>query len=394
MGRDLPLSGLEHAPATPVKRKIVVQSAAEPDGGAGAIEAPAGTAGTRTEGAMPSHPSVPLFDAQTMSAGAPTLAARWRWLRRQPAANIVAVFVVAQIVCIVCGLIFPEDFRYASATNVSLVLKAIPVLGVIALGVGVLMISGEFDLSVGAVYTVTAYAMALLYLNGVPLGLAVVLTLLIGAALGVVNGLITVKMAIPSFITTLGSMMVVRGFVRWISEGRSVSFHPADSFVGIVTGSILGVNAEFVWFLALTIAVGVMLHRTKLGNHMFLVGGSEKTAIAVGVNVRLVKVTAFVFSSLGATLAGILSTTRVSSVTASQGIGFELKAITVCVIGGLFLTGGRGTIVGIFVGACLMYMVEDVLLLLRAPGFYIEVFIGVILVGAVIINAWLVKNNR
>jgi ribose/xylose/arabinose/galactoside ABC-type transport system permease subunit len=346
------------------------------------------------ERTMPADPSVSLSNARRVTVASLMLAARWRWLRRQPATSIVALFVVAQIVGIVCGLIFPEEFRYVSATNVSLVLKAIPVLGVIALGVGVLMISGEFDLSVGAVYTVTAYAMALLYLNGVPLALAVVLTLLIGTAIGVVNGLITIKMAIPSFITTLGSMMVVRGFVRWISEGRSVSFHPSDSFVAIVTGSILGVNAEFIWFLALTVAVGVMLHRTKLGNHMFLVGGSEKTAIAVGVNVPLVKVTAFVFSSLGATLAGILSTTRVSSVTASQGIGFELKAITVCVIGGVFLTGGRGTIVGIFVGACLMYMVEDVLLLLRAPGFYIEVFIGVILVGAVIVNTWLVKKNR
>ena len=201
-------------------------------------------------------------------AGAIPLVSRWRWLA--PAGRQYrALFVVAQIVFIVCGLIFPDDFRYVSATNVSLVLKAIPVLGIIALGVGVLMISGEFDLSVGAVYTVTAYAMALLYLNGVPLALAVALTLLIGAAIGVVNGLITVKMAIPSFITTLGSMLVVRGFVRWISEGRSVSFHPTETFVEIVTGSLLGVDAEFLWFLGLTIAVGIILHRTKLGNHMF-----------------------------------------------------------------------------------------------------------------------------
>jgi len=210
----------------------------------------------------------------------------------------------------------------------------------------------------------------------------------------VVNGLVTVRMAIPSFIATLGSMMVLRGLVRWISEGRSVSFHPPEGFVAIVTGSVLGINAEFVWFVALVLIVGVILHRTKLGNHMYLVGGSEKTAMAVGVDVRRVKITAFVFSSLGATLAGILSTTRVSSVTASQGIGFELKAITVCVIGGLFLSGGRGTIIGIFVGACLMYTVEDVLLLLRAPGFYLEVFIGTILVGAVVINTWLARKNR
>jgi ribose/xylose/arabinose/galactoside ABC-type transport system permease subunit len=343
---------------------------------------------------MASNTTVPIPAPARMVAPQMTLATRWRRLRRQPAAHIVALFVVAQALCVVFGLIYPDDFRYVSATNVSLVLKAIPVIGIIALGVGVLMISGEFDLSVGSVYTLTAYAMALLYLAGMPLWAAVGATLLLGAAIGVVNGLITVRLAIPSFITTLGSMMVVRGLVRWLSDGRSSAFHPDDSFVKLMTGSVLGVNAEFVWFLGLTIAIGVMLHRTRLGNHMYLVGGSEKTAIAVGVNARLVKIVAFVFSSLGATLAGIISTTRVSTVTASQGIGFELKAITVCVIGGLFLSGGRGTVIGIFVGACLMYTVEDVLLLLRAPGFYIEVFIGVILVGAVIINAWLARKTR
>ena len=357
-----------------------------PAGDAGAPVAP-GDAGR-------GDPTAQLAAARRAAAGATGFAARLRWLKRQPATSVVALFVVVQLVCIVLGFIFPEDFRYVSATNVSLVLKAIPVIGVTALGVGVLMISGEFDLSVGSVYVVTSYAMALLYLAGLPLWLAVAATLLIGAAIGVVNALVTLRMAIPSFIATLGSMMVLRGFVRWISEGRSVSFHPPETFVGIVTGSVLGINAEFVWFVGLVLIVGVILHRTKLGNHMYLVGGSEKTAMAVGVDVRMVKTTAFVFSSLGATLAGILSTTRVSSVTASQGIGFELKAITVCVIGGLFLSGGRGTIIGIFVGACLMYTVEDVLLLLRAPGFYLEVFIGVILVGAVVVNTWLAKKNR
>ncbi len=306
MGRNLPLSAWKDGATAPVERAVLLQSQAEANGRAGAIGAPAGGGGMPAEWPTSSAALAP-------PAASPAAASRWRWLRRQPATNIVALFIVAQLVCIVFGLIFPDDFRYVSATNVSLVLKAIPVLGVIALGVGVLMISGEFDLSVGAVYTVTAYAMAMLYLNGVPLGLAVAATLLIGTAIGVVNGLITVKMAIPSFITTLGSMMVVRGVIRWVSEGRSVSFHPSDTFVGMMTGSLLGMNAEFLWFLGLTIIVGVILHRTKLGNHMFLVGGDQKTAIAVGVNVSLVKVVAFTFSALGATFAGILSTTRLAA---------------------------------------------------------------------------------
>ena len=98
-------------------------------------------------------------------------------------------------------------------------------------------------------------------------------------------------------------------------------------------------------------------------------------------------------SGLAASIAGILSITRVGTATPAQGAGLELKAVAVCVIGGLFLTGGRGTVLGIVIGACLLYMVEDVLLLLRAPGFYLDVFVGAILVVAVIVNTWLTRKS-
>lgn len=316
----------------------------------------------------------------------------WRKLLQQPVANIVLIFVGFQILCIVFGLLYPNEFRYLSHTNIALVLKAIPLLGIISFGVGLLMISGEFDLSIGSVYTLTAYAMALLYSGGLPLWLALLLTIALGVLIGIANGLITVKLAIPSFISTLGTMLLARGAVRWLSEGQSVSFHPDEFFTALMTGSFYGIEAPFIWFVALAIISGLILHRTKLGNHMYLVGGNEKTAMAVGINSHRVKVIAFVFSALGATIGGIMSATRVSTVTPSQGLGLELKAIAVCVIGGLLLSGGRGTILGIFVGACLMYTVEDVLLLLRAPGFYLDMFVGAILVGAVVVNSWLARR--
>ena len=298
------------------------------------------------------------------------------------------MFLLAQGLCILFGLIYPDDFRYVSATNVSLVLKAIPVIGMIALGVGVLMISGEFDLSVGSAYTLTAYALTLLYLGGAPLWLAVGLTLLLGAAIGVINGLITVRLAIPSFITTLGSMMVLRGLVRWISTAdRRPSTRRQLRQAGHRIGARRQRGVRLVprprpcrWDRPAPHQAG-QPHVSRGRQREDGDRRRRQCPHGEGRRLRLLLV--------GATLAGIVSTTRVSTVTASQGIGFELKAITVCVIGGLFLSGGRGTVIGIFVGACLMYTVEDVLLLLRAPGFYIEVFIGVILVGAVIVNTWL-----
>ena len=322
-----------------------------------------------------------------------TRARRWRRLMREPIASICILFIALQILCIVGGLLFPDDFRYLSASNIGLLQRAIPIIGIVALGVGLLMITGEYDLSVGSVYTLAGYAMALLYGAGVPPLLALLATMVLGVVIGVANGLVTVKTAIPSFIATMGSMLVVRGLVRWLSEAGAVSFRPDPNFARLFTGSILGVEAPFLWFLLLAGLSALLLHRSKLGNHMVLVGGNEKTARAVGIDTHKVKIIAFALSGLAASLAGILSITRVGTATPAQGLGMELRAIAVCVIGGLFLSGGRGTVLGIVVGACLLYMVEDVLLLLRAPGFYLDVFVGAILVVAVIANTSLARRS-
>jgi len=332
--------------------------------------------------------------SETTTVGTTAAAAQRRTrLLRDPVVSIVALFVVLQAICIVASLADPESFRYVSSTNIGLLMRSIPVLGITALGVGALMITGEFDLSVGSVYALAAYSLALLVLGGVPIWIAVLCTMAIGAAIGAVNGLITVRAAIPSFITTMGTMLVVRGLVRFLSEGRTVSLKADPLFKAMTTGTVLGIEAPFIWFIVIALVFAALIHRSKLGNHMFLTGGSEKTALAVGIDAHRVKVIAFALSGLTASIAGILSIARVSTATPAQGLGMELKAVAICVIGGLFLAGGRGTVLGIVVGSCLLYMVEDVLLLLRAPGFYIDVFVGAILIVAVILNTWFAKKR-
>lgn len=318
---------------------------------------------------------------------------RWPDFLREPVASICMLFIVFQLICIVGSLLFPEAFRYLSPQNVALLQRAIPVIGIVALGVGLLMITGEYDLSVGSVYTLAGYSMAMLYTSGISPVVALVLTLLIGIVIGIVNGIITVKTGIPSFIATMGSMLLVRGLVRWLSEMGSVSFRPGDAFTSVFSGSLFGVEAAFIWFIVLALAAAVFLHRSRIGNHMYLVGGSERTARAVGIATDRVKIVAFALSGMAAAIAGVLSITRVGTATPAQGLGMELRAIAVCVIGGLFLSGGRGTVLGIVVGACILYMVEDVLLLLRAPGFYLDVFVGAILVIAVIANTALARRS-
>jgi simple sugar transport system permease protein len=316
----------------------------------------------------------------------------WKEFLRDPAANIVIILLTLQCVCIVAGMIFPDDFRYLSSLNMKTLLRSIPQIGFIAIGVGILMIAGEFDLSVGATFTISGLMLAMLHNAGMPVVVCVMLALSLGVAIGLVNGMLTLSFAIPSFIITLGTMMILRGVILFVSGTATIPFRPAQWFDSLVTGEIGFLQAQFLWLLFFVVAAWVLLKRHRIGNHLYAVGGNRKAANAIGVNVMRTKLFAFATAGFMAAISGIVSTTRVNSVSPIQGQGLELQAIAACVIGGLALTGGRGSAIGIFAGAALIYTVQNVLLLVGAPGYYLDAFIGLVLVVAVIANG--LMNRR
>lgn len=303
-----------------------------------------------------------------------------------PAGAILVAFLGLQAVLIAYALINPDDFRYLTAQNLTILMKAIPVLGCLALGAGILMIAGEFDLSIGSVYTLTAVVMAVQAGQGMDPFLAAALAILLGVLIGILHGAITLKAGLPSFIVTLGGLLFWRGAVLLYNGAVQVRFDPGPIFSGLFGGTLLGINAAFWWFLALSAAFYLLLHRHRFGNHVFATGGNRPAAIAIGIDTNRVKVIAFAISGGMAAFAGLLATVRVGSVQPGQGVGLELQAIAACVIGGLSLTGGRGSVLGIFLGAMLIHTITDVLLLLRAPGFYLDMFIAVLIVGASAFN--------
>jgi len=187
--------------------------------------------------------------------------------------------------------------------------------------------------------------------------------------------------------------MFLRGIVRFVSDSRPIMFQPDKFTTDVLTGEIGFVQAQFLWFVLLAILAYLLLARHKLGNHIFMVGGNQKAAIAVGINARRVKIICFIISALCATIAGIVSAVRVSSITPTAGVGLELQAIAASVVGGLSLYGGRGTTIGIFLGATLLYTIQDVLLLTRAPGYYLDMFVGAIIVIAVVMNHWVARRS-
>lgn len=299
------------------------------------------------------------------------------------ALHILGVFVVIQLLCILVSLIIPQQFPYLDVANIRVSLQAIPELGIVALGVGILMIAGEFDLSVGANYTFTAIVMATLVTNqGMPAFLAALVALGIGIVIGLLNAFITFGIHIPSFIATLGAALFWQGFTLLYHGATFLSFTPDTFFTALTTGSIGPIQAEFLWFILLSVVFWFLLHRHSLGNQFFAVGGNAVAAKTVGVQTQRIKTIAFALTGFCAAFAGILSTTRVNSIVPGQGDSLPLDAIAACVIGGIALTGGQGTILGIFLGACLIYTIQDVLLLMGAPGFYLQLFVGLLIIAA------------
>jgi simple sugar transport system permease protein len=342
------------------------------------------------------------------------------WIRTQPEGGIAVMFVVAQICCIVAALIWPNQFRYLQMANVDVTMKAIAPLGVMALGVGVLMIAGEYDLSVGALYSFLSIVCAHWsnYLGG-DIGeqahwwapfVGLFMVLVIGAIIGSTHAFITLRFVIPSFITTLGGMLLWKSATLFYHGAVALRFKPSEPFASIfgsepvslvasaVGGEDFGAWFQFIpssilWLAIMAVAFYFLLHHHKLGNHIYAVGGNRNAAVAIGINPNRTKTIAFAIAGTMAAFSGVLAATRVGSIQPGGGLGMELQSIAACVIGGAALNGGRGSILGFVLGTMLVFTIQDVLLLIRAPAYYFDGFVGILIVVAVILNTAIRKTR-
>jgi simple sugar transport system permease protein len=330
------------------------------------------------------NPQVPGAPADASGTGRDAERRRSRGYRlRQSAIDVVVLFAVVQVGSVVYGLIQPDELPYTSFANVQTSLEAIPLVGVPALGVGVLMIAGEFDLSVGANYVFSSIVGAHLVAGGTDPFLAVLVALAIGTGIGALNGVVTLGLRIPSFITTLGSAGIWTAATLLVNGSGSIEFQPQSSFfVSATSGNVGVLCAELGWFVAAGVAIWALLQRHWLGNHLFAVGGNRPAAIANGVRLKPIKMLAFSVAGLCASGAGVLAAARLGTVAPDAGRELPLQAIAACVVGGLVLTGGRGTVLGIMLGASLIYWIQDVLLLSGAPGYYLDAFVGGLIIAA------------
>ena len=315
-------------------------------------------------------------------------------IRSKPAGGILLLFCTIQIVAIIAGLLYPENFRYLNPANIAVLLKSMSTLGIMAIGVGIFMISGEFDLSVGTLYTFCAIVTATMVKEyALSPYLAMIIGIIVGIIAGLIHGNIVNRFTIPSFIVTLGAMLLWKGGTLLYHGAKSLRYkYESVTYKTVLTGDIGVIDASFLWFIGVGVVFYFIVHHHKIGNHFFAVGGNPEAAIAIGINPKRVKLIAFSIAGGCAALSGVVAMSRVGSVQPGGGLGLELEAIAACVIGGCALMGGRGSILGIMLGTALIYTIQDLLLLLRAPGFYFEMFVGGLIVLAVIINVTIRKR--
>jgi simple sugar transport system permease protein len=290
---------------------------------------------------------------------------------------------------------------FLSPLNISNTLTFTVELGLIALAMTLLMTAGEFDLSVGSVFGFAPVAMWTLYNAGVTsLFVGFVVALLIAAAIGLFNGLFVTRLRIPSFLVTLGMLLVVRGVALFVTDGfpqRTWSAGGqwlANLLVGDFHVGPFRVYASLFWFIAAAIILSYVLTRSKFGNWIQAAGGNAVAARARGVNVNSVKVWLFVLSAVMSAFAGIISSIRTSAANPNSGTGYELEVIAMVVIGGTALTGGRGTILGTVLGILILRVMRNGIVLVGVPGLAYNIFIGAIILGMMALHSWLERRHQ
>ncbi len=312
-----------------------------------------------------------------------------------PIAGLLATLI---IVFILFSLFVPHFF---TLRTVSGILNASTLVGMVTIGVTLLMISGEFDLSVGALPAMGGFLYAFITMDGGSPLLAVLLAILVPAALGALNGLILIRTRIPSFIATLGTRSIYRGAVWLLSGGMMVQTLEKLTVYNVFNGRLDVVNDLFpganfrtaaLWLFLVALICQYVLVRTRYGNHVFAAGGNPGAAQAQGVNVNRVKVINFMISGALAGFSGVLLFSQFKTVRVATGAGMELSAIAAAVVGGASLTGGYGSIWGALIGVLLISTLRTGVVLMNIPFIPPDNFpavVGVTIVVAVILNNWL-----
>jgi len=263
--------------------------------------------------------------------------------------------------------------------------------GLIVLAMTLAIITGGIDLSVGSTMALAAVALGIVWGKWhLPIGAAVVAALAVGALAGAINGLIVTRFGVPPLMVTLATMASFRGLAVGLSHAEPVSdFPPSFLTLGNSTlplGAGIAVPAQLLFFILMAIGAGILLSRTVLGRYLYAIGHNETAARYAGINVNRIKLGVYTAAGLVAAMAGVITVSRFSTAKADAGAGMELAVITACVLGGIDIYGGRGTILGAVLGLLIISVVDNGLQMAGVGSEARAVAVGLMLIVAVVVG--------
>jgi len=321
---------------------------------------------------------------------------RVAWHRRgvfnsQTAYVLVAFLAIAAVMAVLAP-------AFLSSGNLFNISKNFSFIAIVSLGMTLVIITGGIDLSVGSVMALTAIVTVMLMkavagtgLAAVPgLSLAVPLVLGLGLSglIGLANGLLISRVGLSPFVTTLGTLSICRGLCNVVTEGRgqAPSGPDVDLFYAVTDSRVAGLPLSLIYLVALGVLMALALRHTAWGRHVFAIGGNERAAALTGVAVERVKISVYVLCSLSAGFAGILMAGWLGSVPANLAFGYELRIVAASVIGGANLAGGIGGPSGAVLGAALIEVIRNGLVLAKVSPYWQETAVGLIIILAVLVD--------
>jgi ribose transport system permease protein len=326
----------------------------------------------------------------------PVLPARLRpalWRRGMPQTQTAYVAVVFAVLIVVIWILAPVFMTPRNLLNIS---KNFSFIALMSLGETVVIISGGIDLSVGSVCALSAVVTMMLMrffsaaaqVPGATIALAGLLALALAALIGVINGLLIARIRLSPFVTTLGMLSVARGMTYVVTQGRAQYPVGPDvaSFTRFANGTFLSLPTQLVYLLVLAVLMALALRHFVWGRHLYAVGGNAQAAALTGVRVPRVVLSVYVLSGLAAGLSGVLIAGWLGAAPANLATGYELRVIAAAVIGGANLAGGVGGAAGAVIGAALIEVIRNGFVLIGANTYWEEVFVGVIIIIAVLVD--------
>jgi ribose transport system permease protein len=304
--------------------------------------------------------------------------------------RLLGTFAGLMALCLTLWVATPH---FLTVSNLLNVLEQTAINAIVAVGMTFVIISGGIDLSVGSVLAVSGIALGSALQAGAAVPVAIALALAVGLGCGLVNGVLVTFGRLPPFIATLGMMSVARGAALMLAEGRPISGFD-DGFRMLATGRVLMMPAPVIIAGLIYAVAHFVLGHTVFGRATYAIGGNEEAARLSGVHVRYHKTAIYGVAGLMSAAAAVILTARLNSAQPTAGTMYELDAIAATVIGGTSLLGGEGTIMGALIGALIMGVLRNGLNLLNVSSFFQQVVIGVVIIGAVLVDMSLKRHRR